>query len=769
MLNIMGALLSRIWTRQDRYREFITLAGHRDAILSLSFSLDARFLAVVGLHGIAMYKMSSSPPGGEVTIPHVSTNPQDPKNLFTASAWLLFQNGSRHIVVVGNMNGDVVLWEWRTDHKCFETFIKIPAQASRDGDRPQAPDGQVMFLDVYERIVPDHHHGRIAASFSSRVVTVWSVSIASKEVTEVFRVSLKDSFIPVTVKFLSKLDLLVFKAKSGDICILDQKTGATKGRHIVAGEFLGQVCFNDRQDAFLVWTGKSFEMFSLENRQLLRVFGGNTSQSHLPRQVQFIEEGRLVLGGAETGCALLYDRDSGKLVQSLPLSSRKVQTVTDQASASSKHYFVAIAGSTISESNKVKVFFKLRPTPKVPKAAVICLDDDWTLHMKLPWFFHAFYVACAVLGMAVLCIGLVLLAPIPETVYWLALWLYNLVQQGDTAPVAWTSRQDVVAPWIVVTPPVHFDGGKMAAQGVMGQEVSVVYDGSICVPPECITMGADSLRRTMKEMVISFFRLAVIAPLALAGMVSFAKGTVTLEDLKDIGEELKVITRRIAGYLVLKTPDFLRFTAGFIFTWLMFSAMLAAMAAKYKNYYETCHGREPICISLKISPLSSLNFWHSIIGPLLHCFPSSRAQTHGGNSAHAAAFFAGVSGGIDFSGLFPSTSTLDGSFAMFLSPAAGLMATDYVVIRRRRLRLRTSGINFHAVIAWVNGVWPLMPRFIAAVQNETTSKGWMVTYYLAWLFGFFVSIPSDIFLAMFADLKDSFARDYFGFSLVLCM
>ncbi|KAF5334427.1 hypothetical protein D9758_017871 [Tetrapyrgos nigripes] len=529
-----------------------------------------------GLHGIAMYKMSSSPPGGEVTIPHVSTNPQDPKNLFTASAWLLFQNGSRHIVIVGNMNGDVVLWEWRTDHKCFETFIKIPAQASRDGDQPQAPDSQVMFLDVYERIVPDHHHGRIAASFSSRVVTVWSVSVASKEVTEVFRVSLEDSFIPVTVKFLSKLDLLVFKAKSGDICILDQKTGATKGRHIVAGEFLGQVCFNDCQDAFLVWTGKSFEMFSLENRQLLRVFGGNTSQSHLPRQVQFIEEGRLVLGGAEAG--------------------RKVQTVTDQASASSKHYFVAIAGSTISESNKVKVFFKLRPTPKVPKAAVIRLDNDWTLHMKLPWFFHAFYVACAVLGMAVLCIGLVLLAPIPETVYWLALWLYNLVQQGDTAPVAWTSRQDVVAPQIVVTPPVHFDGGKMAAQGVMGQEVSVVYDGSICVPPECITMGADSLQRTMKEIVISFFRLAVIAPLALAGMVSFAKGTVTLEDLKDIGEELKVVTRRIAGYLVLKTPDFLRFTAGFVFTWPVFSTMLAAMAVKYKNYYETRHGREPICV-----------------------------------------------------------------------------------------------------------------------------------------------------------------------------
>ncbi|KAF5374310.1 hypothetical protein D9758_004636 [Tetrapyrgos nigripes] len=186
-------------------------------------------------------------------------------------------------------------------------------------------------------------------------------------------------------------------------------------------------------------------------------------------------------------------------------------------------------------------------------------------------------------------------------------------------------------------------------------------------------------------------------------------------------------------------------------------------------------------------------------------------QTHGGNGARAATFFAGcafvisqwginisgngVSGGIDLSGLFPkyinirrgafltacaglainpwklvntanTFITVLSSFAVFLGPATGLMVTDYVVIRRRKLRLShlynpsrdsiywyTSGINLRAVIAWINGVWPLMPGFIAAVRGETTSEGWMHTYDLAWLFGFFVSGATYVILCRIWPIK----------------
>jgi len=69
----------------------------------------------------------------------------------------------------------------------------------------------------------------------------------------------------------------------------------------------------------------------------------------------------------------------------------------------------------------------------------------------------------------------------------------------------------------------------------------------------------------------------------------------------------------------------------------------------------------------------------------------------------------------------------------------------FLLLLKQDLRY-TYGINFRAVIAWLNGVWPLMPGFIAAVQNKTTSAGWTHTYYLAWLFGFFVSGTTYIIL-----------------------
>ncbi|KAK7024500.1 hypothetical protein VNI00_016252 [Paramarasmius palmivorus] len=186
-------------------------------------------------------------------------------------------------------------------------------------------------------------------------------------------------------------------------------------------------------------------------------------------------------------------------------------------------------------------------------------------------------------------------------------------------------------------------------------------------------------------------------------------------------------------------------------------------------------------------------------------------QTHSSDGARAATFFAGcafvvsqwginisgnaISGGIDLSGLFPryfnivrgafitafvglainpwqllnganTFITVLSSFSVFLGPATGLMITDYIIIRREKIRLShlyepsnksiywyTHGFNFRAIFAWVMGVWPLMPGFIAAVQQSTISGGWRKTYYLAWLLGFFLSSATYIILCKIWPLK----------------
>ncbi|KAJ7082975.1 NCS1 nucleoside transporter family [Mycena epipterygia] len=190
-------------------------------------------------------------------------------------------------------------------------------------------------------------------------------------------------------------------------------------------------------------------------------------------------------------------------------------------------------------------------------------------------------------------------------------------------------------------------------------------------------------------------------------------------------------------------------------------------------------------------------------------------QTHGGPGARAATFFAGcafivsqwginvsgngVSGGIDLAGLYPrylnirrgayitavvglainpwkllnsanTFITVLSSFAVFLGPATGLMVADYVIVRKRKLRLShlympssesiywyTAGVNIRAVVAWTMGVWPLIPGFVVAVQNNKNvtlvGGGWMHTYYLAWVFGFLVSGATYVALCAIWPLR----------------
>ncbi|KAH9939657.1 NCS1 nucleoside transporter family [Epithele typhae] len=182
-------------------------------------------------------------------------------------------------------------------------------------------------------------------------------------------------------------------------------------------------------------------------------------------------------------------------------------------------------------------------------------------------------------------------------------------------------------------------------------------------------------------------------------------------------------------------------------------------------------------------------------------------QRNGGSRSRVACFFAGcvfvmsqfginipgnaISGGIDMSGLLPkylnikrgavvtallglaicpwkllggssTFLTVLSSFAVFLGPLTGVMVSDYLVIRKSKLRLThlympnpnsiyyfTSGVNFRAVVSWVFGVWPLMPGFINAVSPSPigVAQGWTYMYDLAWPLGFVLSAVVHIALS----------------------
>ncbi|KAJ9148595.1 Uracil permease [Pleurostoma richardsiae] len=140
-----------------------------------------------------------------------------------------------------------------------------------------------------------------------------------------------------------------------------------------------------------------------------------------------------------------------------------------------------------------------------------------------------------------------------------------------------------------------------------------------------------------------------------------------------------------------------------------------------------------------------------------------------------------VAGGIDLAGLFPRyinirrgaiitfvaawivqpwqlinraatfVSVLS-SFSVFLSPIMGIMATDFYLLRRRKIRLthlyRTTdtqywfwhGVNWRAIPAWLCGWAPTIGGLVVTTNGTTDApRGLFQLYYMAFLIGFFVS------------------------------
>ncbi|KAH7153467.1 NCS1 nucleoside transporter family protein [Dactylonectria macrodidyma] len=118
--------------------------------------------------------------------------------------------------------------------------------------------------------------------------------------------------------------------------------------------------------------------------------------------------------------------------------------------------------------------------------------------------------------------------------------------------------------------------------------------------------------------------------------------------------------------------------------------------------------------------------------------------------------------------------TVLSSYGVFLAPMTGLMAASYVVVSKQKLNVddlyrgdKTSiywytwGVNWRAPIAWIAGVVPCLPGFIAAVDlSISVSDGATELYYLNYLYGFLASgLVYSLLHFVFPDAKsDEFVR-----------
>ncbi|KAL1986896.1 hypothetical protein VTN96DRAFT_5313 [Rasamsonia emersonii] len=102
-------------------------------------------------------------------------------------------------------------------------------------------------------------------------------------------------------------------------------------------------------------------------------------------------------------------------------------------------------------------------------------------------------------------------------------------------------------------------------------------------------------------------------------------------------------------------------------------------------------------------------------------------------------------------------SVLSG-FGVFMAPLTGVLLADYHIVRRHRLNLHDlytgnpssiywyfHGFNWRGPVAFVAGMWALLPGLIATVNNDTNNPsltGWIRLYNLTFLVGLAVSFTA---------------------------
>ncbi|RYO93043.1 hypothetical protein DL766_004346 [Monosporascus sp. MC13-8B] len=119
--------------------------------------------------------------------------------------------------------------------------------------------------------------------------------------------------------------------------------------------------------------------------------------------------------------------------------------------------------------------------------------------------------------------------------------------------------------------------------------------------------------------------------------------------------------------------------------------------------------------------------------------------------------------------------TVLSSYSVFLAPMTGLMVSSYLVVNRRKINVDdlyngtagsiywyNHGCNWRAPAAWLVGVLPCAPGFIAAVNPSVqVTDGATELYYMSYIYGFLSSgaVYAALHWAFPADACSAFVRD----------
>ncbi|KAJ3884914.1 WD40-repeat-containing domain protein [Lentinula edodes] len=317
---------------QSKYEHLVSLPGARDAIISIAFSAQAKFVAAVGYGGVAIWDLQTTKL--VPLLPHVPYNHRNPDLVYTACSWLLFEQGDRHCLVLGSQGGKLTIMGWDRDESAFTLICKVDVNQH---------DSLILSMDIWQSEVSIGRLARVVVATADRRITVYSLSSAG-DIKEIFSRVFSD-FLLISAKFCkSTRDVYAFELNGGGIMRLHDKSGDIVSHQRFGPDPMGNVCLDESGKFFAVCTGQDFEIFRLENFENCMILRGDAPIVRYPKVATFAEDGKVLVGGTDNGRVLVFDIMSGSRVQELAYP--KGGLVQPVAACTCKDGFlIAMAGS----------------------------------------------------------------------------------------------------------------------------------------------------------------------------------------------------------------------------------------------------------------------------------------------------------------------------------------------------------------------------------------------------------------------------------------
>ncbi|KAJ3859369.1 hypothetical protein EV359DRAFT_86484 [Lentinula novae-zelandiae] len=308
----------------SQYQPISTLQGPRDAVVSLAFSFGSCGVCVWDL-----LTFSTTP------LPHMLFAPQNPKYVIMTSVWVYFQKNKHHVLLLGSMHRDIILWDWNNETKSFQLLYWVPPMENKEDE--------ILSMDVYKHDIAPGRIRRAVAATANQCISVWTLMSSGE---------------------FSKVTVLDKGINPKTVCMY-YKTGAIKCHKSHAPGIMGSVAMNQTTNKFVAYTGKSFQLYHLGSLELIKTFRAETPAVLFPKCVVFGETENIVVGGTNRACALVYDVGSEEVLQTLSYPCGGLVQPVSMIMLPGRH-LIAIAGSTAQQPADVILFAKCIPAEEDP-------------------------------------------------------------------------------------------------------------------------------------------------------------------------------------------------------------------------------------------------------------------------------------------------------------------------------------------------------------------------------------------------------------------